>query len=71
MRTTLDIPEDLMNEARKLTGFKSKTDILVHSLRELIRRHRLEELSELMAGKHLLKIDRAWVAKSRRRPGAR
>ena len=26
MRTTIDVPEDLMEEARRVLGFKSKTD---------------------------------------------
>jgi hypothetical protein len=35
MRTTLDLPEALLEEARRLLGFKSKTDTVVASLREL------------------------------------
>jgi Arc/MetJ family transcription regulator len=49
MRTTLDVPEDLMNEAQRLLQFKSKTDTVIYSLRELIRGKRMEELKE-MAG---------------------
>jgi predicted nucleic acid-binding protein len=41
MRTTLDIPEPLLEEARQLLGFKSKTDTVVVSLRELIRHKRI------------------------------
>jgi hypothetical protein len=29
MRTTLDLPEDLREEARRVLGFKSKTDTIV------------------------------------------
>lgn len=64
MRTTLDIPEELIEEARRLLGFKSKTDTVVVSLRELIRRHRVEKLKELM-GAVALDID---LDHSRRRP---
>jgi hypothetical protein len=64
VRTTLDLPEDLLEEARRLLGFKSKTDTVVLSLTELIRRRRLDELKSL-AGKVQLEID---VAGSRRRP---
>lgn len=64
MRTTLDLPEELIEEARKLLGFKSKTDTVVLSLRELVRRRRVEELKSL-AGKIDLDID---LPKSRRRP---
>mgnify|MGYP001267621886 CR=1 FL=1 len=67
MRTTLDIPEDLINEATALLGFKSKTDAVIVALRELIRRQRLEELKGL-AGKVPIDID---VARSRRRPKER
>jgi Arc/MetJ family transcription regulator len=67
MRTTLDIPEELIEEARRILGFKSKTDTIVLSLKELIRRRRIEDLKELM-GSIDLKID---VATSRRRPRSR
>jgi Arc/MetJ family transcription regulator len=65
MRTTLDIPEPLLEEARKLLGFKSKTDTVIPSLRELVRRRRVEELKHLL-GHVKLDID---VPKTRRRPG--
>ena len=64
MRTTLDLPPELVNEAQRLLGFKSKTDTVVQSLRELIRRKRIEELRELL-GTVILDVD---VPKSRRRP---
>jgi Arc/MetJ family transcription regulator len=64
MRTTLDLPEDLLDSARKALGFKSKTDTIVVALRELVRRHRLEELKSLL-GRVELDVD---VERSRRRP---
>jgi Arc/MetJ family transcription regulator len=63
MRTTLDLPEELIEEARRLLGFKSKTDTVVLSLRELIRRGRIEQLKSLM-GAVDLQID---IPRSRRR----
>ena len=66
MRTTLDIPEELINEARRLLKYKSKTDTVILALRELIRRRRLEELKELL-GSVRLDID---LPESRRRPSA-
>jgi Arc/MetJ family transcription regulator len=63
MRTTLDLPQDLLEEARAALGFKSKTDTIVLALRELVRRQRLDELKALM-GKVRLNID---VPESRRR----
>jgi Arc/MetJ family transcription regulator len=67
MRTTLDLPEELIEEARQALGFKSKTDTVVLALRELLRRRRLDELKELM-GSVRLQID---LTKSRRRPHTR
>ena len=63
MRTTLDLPADLLEEARAALGFKSKTDTIVLALRELVRRQRLDELKALM-GKIRLDID---IPESRRR----
>ena len=63
MRTTLDIPEPLIEEARQLLGFKSKTDTIVVALQELIRRKRIEQLKAMM-GHVKLEID---LPKSRRR----
>jgi Arc/MetJ family transcription regulator len=67
MRTTLDLPDDLLEEARRLLGFKSKTDVVVLSLRELVRRRRIDGLKELL-GSVRLDID---VPRSRRRPRRR
>ncbi|MBI2466379.1 MAG: type II toxin-antitoxin system VapB family antitoxin [Candidatus Rokubacteria bacterium] len=64
MRTTLDLPDDLLEEARRLLGFKSKTDTVVLSLRELVRRKRIEELKGIL-GQVRLDID---IPASRRRP---
>ena len=64
MRTTLDLPADLVDEARNALGFKSKTDTVVLALRELVRRRRLDDLKALM-GRVRLDID---VPRSRRRP---
>ena len=63
MRTTLDIPEALLDEARRMLGFKSKTDVVILSLEELVRHRRIEKLKALRG--HLeLNID---LPKSRRR----
>jgi Arc/MetJ family transcription regulator len=67
MRTTLDLPMDLVDEARDALGFKSKTDTVVLALRELVRRRRLDELKSLLGRVHL-DVD---VPKSRRRPRAK
>ena len=67
MRTTLDLHEPLVEEARRLLGFKSKTDTVVVSLQELVRRKRVDELKSML-GKVKLEID---LPKSRRRPRKR
>lgn len=64
MRTTLDIPEPLLEEAQMLLGTESKTDTVVLSLQEVIRRKRIDELKAMM-GHVKLEID---IPKSRRRP---
>jgi len=64
MRTTLDLPADLIEEARNALGFRSKTDTVVLALRELVRRHRLDELKALL-GNVELDVD---LPRSRRRP---
>lgn len=48
MRTTLDLPEVLVEEARSALGYTSKTDTVVFALREVVRRGRLDELKALM-----------------------
>jgi Arc/MetJ family transcription regulator len=63
MRTTLDIPAELIEEARRVLGFKSKTDTVVLSLQELIRRKRIEELKSMMGA---VKLD-IQLPESRRR----
>ena len=65
MRTTLDLPEALIDEARATLGGKSKTDVIIFALRDLVRRKRIEELKGLL-GRVELDID---LAHSRRRPG--
>ena len=48
MRTTLDLPEELVEQARAAVGFKSKTDTVVFALREVVRRQRIDDLKNLM-----------------------
>lgn len=64
MRTTLDLPEGLIDEARVALGLSSKTETIVYALREVIRRRHLEEL-KAMFGTIKIDID---IARSRRRP---
>jgi Arc/MetJ family transcription regulator len=66
MRTTLDLPDNLLEEARTAVGFKSKTDTVVFALRELLRRSRTEQLKSAF-GTMRVELD---LPRSRRRPGA-
>ena len=47
MRTTLDLPDGLVEEAREAAGLTSKTDTVVYALKEVIRRHRIAELKAM------------------------
>lgn len=49
MRTTLDLPGGLVEEARDAIGFKSKTDTVVFALKEVVRRSRQDDLKALVA----------------------
>ena len=48
MRTTLILPEQLIAEARETLGFTSKTDTVVHALREVVRRGRRDDLKGIV-----------------------
>ena len=56
MRTTLDLPIDLLNEAMKTTNIKTKTKVIIIALEELIRKSKISELKEFK-GKVDLDID--------------
>jgi len=44
MRTTLDLPENLVAEAMKATNIKTKTKVIVTALEQLIRKSKLREI---------------------------
>lgn len=67
MRTTLDLPADLIEEAKSLLGLHNKTEVVVAALRELVRARKREGLKDL-AGQVDVELD---IAASRRRPSAR
>ena len=56
MRTTLDLPIDLLNDAMKATHVKTKTKVIIIALEELIRKSKIAELKEFK-GKVYLDID--------------
>jgi len=56
MRTTLDIPETLINEAMMLTHIQTKTDLIKVALQNLIEKERVKEIKKYY-GKVNLNID--------------
>ena len=66
MRTTLDLPSGLVEEARSALGYTSKTDTVVFALREVIRRGRLDQLKSLM-GKVDFDVDPRELRRKERR----
>lgn len=66
MRTTLDLPETLLSEARVATGCTSKTETIVYALSEVVRRKKVEAL-KAMLGTVNIQVD---LARTRGRRGA-
>ena len=56
MRTTLDLPEDLIQEAMNITQIKTKTKVITVALEELVRKSKISELKKFK-GKVDLAID--------------
>jgi hypothetical protein len=48
MRTTLDLPADLLDEARNSLGYVSKTDTIIFALKEVVRRSRIDDLKDML-----------------------
>lgn len=67
MRTTLILPDALLDEARAALGFRSKTDTVVYALREVVRRSRADELKALL-GKVQFEFDPTELRKKDRTP---
>ena len=56
MRTTLDLPEDLINEAMKITKSNTKTDLIKLALYNIIQKNKIKSLKNYK-GKVDLDID--------------
>ena len=56
MRTTLNLPEELMIEAMRTTHIETKTKVIITALEELIRKYTISGLKEFK-GKIDLDID--------------
>ena len=57
MKTTLDIPDELLNEAMRLAHSKTKKDSVIIALEDFVRKKRIEDAFE-MEGK--LKFKKDW-----------
>ena len=66
MRTTLILPDELIDEARATLGFTSKTDTVVYALREVVRRGRRDDLKALL-GRMTFEFDPTEIRKKDRR----
>lgn len=56
MRTTIDLPENLITEAMKLTNIKTKTDVIKEALVSLIQREKIKNIKDFY-GKININID--------------
>jgi Arc/MetJ family transcription regulator len=63
MRVTLNIPDELVKEAQKATGAKTKREAIIIALKEVVRKKKIEELISL-GGK--VQIDYDWEAEEER-----
>ncbi len=63
MRTTLDLPADTLEKARRAANLRTKRETVIAGLEELIRKSKREELRGL-AGRVRLDVD---LARSRDR----
>jgi len=46
MRTTIDIPEELINEAMKVTGKNTKTEVIKDALKNLIQKEKIKDIKK-------------------------
>ena len=46
MRTTLDLPENLLKEAMKATHIQTRTRVIITALEDLIRKTKISRLKE-------------------------
>ncbi|OGR88688.1 MAG: hypothetical protein A3A86_05000 [Elusimicrobia bacterium RIFCSPLOWO2_01_FULL_60_11] len=63
MRTTLDLPQDLLRKAQSVLHARTKTETIILGLKQVLRRDKISGLIALR-GKMNLKID---LKKSRER----
>lgn len=62
MRTTLDLPESLVNEAMRLSHQRTKTGVIIAALEDYVRKIRIQDLKKYR-GKIDLDLDLATLRK--------
>ena len=48
MKTTIDIPENELQEVIKYTGAKTKKEAVIYAIRDFNKRHRLAQMAEIL-----------------------
>ncbi|MEY3787243.1 MAG: hypothetical protein RLZ75_1450 [Pseudomonadota bacterium] len=56
MKTMIDLPDELIEEAMQLTDIKTKTQVIILALQELVKKNKVAELKNFK-GKVNLEID--------------
>ena len=46
MRTTLDLPQNLIEEAMKVSNIKTKTALIVRALEEFVRQNKIAKIKQ-------------------------
>ena len=64
MRTTMDLPRGLIEEAMKSSNQRTKTSVIIEALEELVRKRRLEQIKHFK-GRVALDVDLAALRKRR------
>ncbi|NKB25116.1 MAG: type II toxin-antitoxin system VapB family antitoxin [Kiritimatiellae bacterium] len=62
MRTTLEIPKTLIDEALRASHHKTKTAVIIAALEDLVRKKKIQKLKQYK-GKVDLRIDLATLRK--------
>jgi hypothetical protein len=66
MRTTMDLPKDLLEEAQELAGIRSKTSMVILALKDFIDRKKIAELRKL-SGSVVVEQDLTKLRRARNR----
>ena len=53
MRTTLDLPKHLLEEAMRVTRTPTKTGVIVKALEELVRKSKISDIKQYKGKFHL------------------